>query len=126
VRLFRKSEEKIALEARAQAEIERLKKLSVEELALVLLPGLAPDVAGPGRHLRPQQVCEYLLRDFAGVGQTRPLLLMAPVRRALDTLEDAGLVSSVSYDRSPRYRITSLGTSVLADGTAEHHLVRPA
>lgn len=126
MRLFRKSEEKIALEARAQVEIDRLKKLSVEELALTVLPGLGPEVAAPGRHLRPQELCEYLLRDFRGIGQTRPLQLMAPVRRALEMLEDAGLVSSISYERSPLWRVTSLGTSVLADGTAEHHLVKPA
>jgi hypothetical protein len=126
VRLFRKSEEKIAREAAAQAEIDRLKKLSVEALALVVLTGLGPERVGPGRHLRPQQLCEYLLRDFPGIGQTKPLELMARVRRALETLETAGLVSSMSYARSPIWLITSLGTSVLADGTAERHLVKPA
>ncbi|MGZ4249254.1 MAG: hypothetical protein ACXVUE_13240 [Solirubrobacteraceae bacterium] len=126
MRLFRKSEEKVALEARAQAEIERLRRLSVAELALMVLPGLGPEVTAPGHHLRPQQLCEYLLRDFPGIGQTRPLQLMAPVGRALDMLEDARLVSSISYERSPRWRITSLGTSVLAEGTAEQHLVKPA
>jgi hypothetical protein len=123
---FRKSEEKIALEAAAQAEIARLKKLSVEELALTLLPGLGPEVAIPGHNLRSQQLCEYLLRDFPGIGQTMPLQLMAPVRRALDRLEDVGLVQSMSYERSPRWQITSLGTRVLAEGSAEHHLVKPA
>jgi hypothetical protein len=126
VRLFRKSDEKLALEATAQAEIERLKTLSIEELAVILLPGLGPEAAGPGRHLRPQQLCEYLLRDFPGLGQTRPLQLMAAVRRALDRLEDAGLVSSMAYALSPVWRITSLGTSVLADGTAGAHLITPA
>jgi hypothetical protein len=122
MRLFRKSEEKIALEATTQAEIERLRKLSVEELAVMVLPGLGLEGVAPERNLRPQQLCEYLLRDFRGVGQTKPLQLMAPVRRALNKLEDAGLVSSMSYERSPLWRITSLGTSVLAEGTAEHHL----
>jgi DNA-binding transcriptional ArsR family regulator len=51
---------------------------------------------------------------------------MAAVRRALDKLEDAGLVSSMAYARSPVWRITSLGTTVLAEGSAEHHLVKPA
>jgi hypothetical protein len=124
VRLFRKSEEKLALEAAAQAEIDRLKTLSVEGLAAIVLPGLGPEGAAPGRNLRPQQLCEYLLSDFDGIGQTKPLLLMAPVRRALDRLEDAGLVSSMSYERSPLWQITSLGATVLADGTAEAHLVK--
>jgi hypothetical protein len=126
VRLFRKSEDKLALEAAAQAEIGRLKTLSVEELAVILLPGLGPDGVAPGRHLRPQQLCEYLLRDFPGLGQTRPLQLMAAVRRALDKLEDAGLASSMAYALSPVWLITSLGTSVLADGTAGDHLVKAA
>jgi hypothetical protein len=122
-RLFRKSEEKIALEATAQAEIDRLKLLGVEELAVIVLPGLGPEGVAPGRNLRPQQLCEYLLRDFPGLGQTRPLQLMAAVRRALDKLEDAGLASSMAYALSPVWRITSLGTSVLADGTTKDHLV---
>lgn len=126
MRLFRKSDEKIAFEASVQAEIDRLKRLSIEELAVIMLPGLGPETVAPGRNLRPQQLCEYLLRDFPGVGQTRPLQLMARVRRALDKLEDAGLVSSISFERSPRFQITSLGIRVLAEGTAERHLVKPA
>jgi hypothetical protein len=122
VRLFRKSDEKIAQEAAAQAEIDRLKTLSAEELAVIVLAGLGPEEAAPGHNLRPQQLCEYLLRDFPGHGQSKPLQLMARVRRALDRLEDAGLVSSFSLQRSPVWQITSLGTSVLADGTAEDRL----
>jgi hypothetical protein len=123
VRLFRKSEEKVALEAAAQAEIERLKALSPEELAVMVLPGLGPEDAGPGRNLRVQQLCEYLLRDFPGIGQTRPLQLMAPVRRALERLEAAELVSSMSIiERSPLWRITDRGLSVLAEGTTARHL----
>jgi hypothetical protein len=124
--LFRKSEEKIALEATTQAEIARLKALNVEELASIVLVGLGPEFAAPGHNLRPQQLCEYLLRDFPGLGQTRPLQLMAAVGRALNTLEGAGLVSSMAYALSPVWRITSLGTSALADGTAGDHLVKPA
>lgn len=123
---FRKSEEKLAIEAAAQAEITRLRALSDEELAVIVLPGLGPEVAAPGRNLRAQQLCEYLLRDFPGLGQTKPLQLMAPVRRALERLEGAGLISSMQYDRSPLWRITSLGTSALADGTTEQHLVVPS
>ena len=126
VGLFRKSEEKIALEATTQAEIVRLKTLNVEELASLLLVGLGPEYVAPGHNRRLQQLCEYLLRDFPGVGQTKPLQLMAPVRRALYKLEEAGLVSSMSVVRSPIWQITSLGTRVLAEGTAEHHLVKPA
>jgi hypothetical protein len=124
-RLFRKSEQKVAQEAAAQAEIERLKALSVEELAVVLLPRLGPDGAGSGRYVRPQQLCNYLLRDFPGAGQMKPLQLMARVRRALERLEDAGLVSSMSYQRSPVWRITSLGDTTLIEGTIEQHVREP-
>ena len=123
LRRFRKSEEKLALEADGQAEIDRLRALSDEELAVIVLPGLGPDAAAPGRNLRGQELCEYLLRDFPGLGQTKPLQLMAPVRRALERLEEAGLVSSMQYERSPLWQITSLGTRTLADGTTEQHLV---
>jgi hypothetical protein len=122
VRLFRKSETKIAQAAAVQAEMERLRALSVADLAMALLPGLGPDVAGAGRHVRPQQLCEYLLREFPGAGQMKPLQLMAPVNRALEKLERAELVSSISYERSPRWRITRLGVSALTDGTTEQYM----
>jgi hypothetical protein len=125
VRLFRKSEEKLALEAAAQEEIARLRALSTEELAVVVLPGLGPEGPAPGRNLRPQQLCEYLLRDFPGLGQTKPLQLMAAVRRALDRLEEAALVSSMQFGRSPLWRITGAGTSALAEGSAERYLISP-
>ena len=123
VRLFRKSEEKLAQEAAVQAEIARLKTLSVEELAVMLLPALGPDGVAPGRNLRPQELCEYLLRDLPGAGQTKPLQLMARVGRALDMLEEAELVSSLAFQRSPLWLITSLGTSALTEGTAAQHLM---
>jgi hypothetical protein len=114
VRLFRKSEEKLALEAAAQAEIDRLKALGPEELAVLVLPGLGPEVTAPGVNLRVQQLCEYLLREFPGIGQTKPLQLMARVRRALERLEDAELVSSMSIvERSPLWRITDRGARQL-------------
>lgn len=125
VRLFRKSEERVAREAAADAEIARLKGLSIEELAVMVLPGLGGEDAGPERYLRTQQLCEYLLRDFPGIGQTKPLQLMARVGRALVSLEEAGLVSSMSLERSPRWSLTTLGASVLAEGTAEQRLAAP-
>ncbi|MGA9858944.1 MAG: hypothetical protein WBQ18_13860 [Solirubrobacteraceae bacterium] len=124
--LRRKSEEKLAQEAAVQAEIDRLKALSTEELAVILLPALGPDGPAPGQRLRPQQLCEYLLREFPGGGQTRPLQLLPPVRRATTKLEDAGLVSAIYLQRSPVWGITSLGARVLADATVEQRLGNPA
>ncbi len=121
-RLFRKSEKKVAEEAAAQAEIDRLRALSIEELAVAVLPALGPDGPGPGHYLRPQQLCNYLVRDFPGAGRMKPLQLIARVRRALEKLEAAELVSSFSYERSPVWRITSLGETTLTDGTTEQHV----
>ena len=127
MRLFRKSEEKVALQAAAQAEIERLKLLAPEQLAVLVLPGLAPEGAPPGRSLRVQQLCEYLLRDFPGIGQTRPLQLMPPVRRALERLEEARLASSTTMlDRSGHWSLTDRGATVLAEGTTAQNLVVPS
>ncbi len=126
MRLFRKSEERLAREAAAQAEIDRLKSLSIEELAVLLLPGLQPEAGGPERNLRPQELCEYLLRDFPGIGQTMPLQLMMRVRRGLERLEDAEMASSFSLARSPLWSITSLGARVVAEGTAGEHLAAPS
>jgi hypothetical protein len=41
-------------------------------------------------------------------------------------LEEAELVSSFAYDRSPRWRITSLGESALTEGTTEQFVSKPA
>ena len=43
--------------------------------------------------------------------------LLAPVNRALDMLEDARLVSPISVQRTPVWRITPLGETALAEGT---------
>jgi hypothetical protein len=120
--LFRKSEKKVAAEAAMQAEIERLKALSVEDLAVALLPGWGPDGANQRTSLRVQQLCNYLVRDFPGAGQQKPLLLMTRVNEALEKLEHAELVSSISHQRSPVWRITRLGVSTLAEGTIEQHV----
>jgi DNA-binding PadR family transcriptional regulator len=47
---------------------------------------------------------------------------MSPVNDALYTLERAGLVTSISLQRSPLYRITPLGKETLADGTTRQHI----
>jgi len=117
--LFRKSEKKVAQEAVAQTEIERLKSLSVDELAVAFFPCLGPDGINQGNSVRGQQVCEYLLRDFPGARRLQPLLLMGRVSEALEMLKALGLVSSISAQRMPVWRLTHLGEATLADGTIE-------
>ncbi len=120
--LFRKSEEKVAQEAAVQAEIERLKALSVEDLAVMLMPALGPDGANQGNSVRVQQLCDYLVTDFPGGKSLQPLQLMTRVNEALEKLKQAELVTTISHQRSPVWRITHLGTTTLAEGTIEQHV----
>jgi hypothetical protein len=123
-RLFRKSETKVAEEAAAQVEIDRLRALGIEDLAGALLPALGPDGVNHGQSVRIQELCNYLVRDFPGARQLKPLQLMTRVREVLETLEHAGLVSSISQQRLPVWRITRLGITTLADGTIRQHVRR--
>jgi hypothetical protein len=120
--LFRRSEEKVARKEAAKREIERLRALRIDELAIDLLPGLGPDGPTHGTSIWPQQLCGYLLRDYPGAGRMDTLDLLAPVNRALDRLQDAHLVSPISVQRTPLWRITPVGEDALADGTVREHL----
>jgi hypothetical protein len=120
--LFRRSEEKEARRAAAKAEVERLQALSVEDLAADMLSGLGPDGPTHGTSIRAQQLAQYLLREFPGAGQRATLDLLAAVNRALDMLREAGLVSPISVQREPVWRITPRGERALADGTVRSRL----
>ena len=120
--LFRRSEEKEARKAAARVEIDRLRKVPTDDLAEDLLVGLGPGGPTKGTSIRVQQLCEYLLRDYPGAGRMDTLNLSAPVNRALDMLEGAGLVSPISVTRTPVWRITPLGERVLAEGTVRERL----
>lgn len=119
--LFRKSEEKVAQETAAQTEIERLKALSVNDLAIELLPGFGPD-GSKGHSLRMQQLCTWLVRDFPSAGKFNPLQMLGPVREGLQKLEHAELVYSSTHDRASIWRITRLGETALREGTIEQHV----
>jgi hypothetical protein len=122
--LFRRSEEKVARKAAAKQEIERLRALSVDDLAELVMPGLGPNGPTRGTSMRVQQLCSYLLQDYPGAGQMATLDLLAPVRRALERLDGIGLVSTISVQRDPLWRITPLGESALAEGTVRQRLKR--
>lgn len=122
--LFRRSEEKVARKAAAKQEIERLRALSVDDLSADVLPALGPDGPTRGTSVRVQQLCGYLLRDYPGAGQLDTLDLLAAVTRALDRLQDARLVSPISVQRTPVWRITPLGESTLAEGNVRERLRR--
>ena len=120
--LFRPSEEKAARKAAAKQEIDRLRALSAEDLAVDLLPGLGPDGPTHGTSVRVQQLGEYLLREHPDAGRLDAIGLLAAVRRALLRLEQAGFVSSISVQRDPLWRITPDGERALAQGTARQDL----
>jgi len=120
--LFRRNEEKAARKAAAKQEIERLRALNVDDLAMAVLPGLGPDGPTHGTSVWPQQLCGYLLVDYPGAGQMDTLDLIAAVNRALDRLEGVGLVRPISVQRTPMWRITPLGETTLAEGTVRQRL----
>ena len=121
--LFRKSPEKQAHQAAAKAEIDRLRALSTIDLAVDLLPGLGPDGPSGGNIIPAHDLAtKYLLREYPGAGRVQRLDLVGPTNRALNKLEDEGLVRSISYQRTPMWRITDEGKAVLAAGTARERL----
>jgi len=122
--LFRRNEEKAERKAAARAEIERLRAVPVVDLAADLLVALGPDGPTHGTSVRVQQLCQYLLRDYPGAGTMETLNLSAPVNKALDMLEGAGLVSPISVTRTPVWRITPLGEDTLAEGDVRDRLRR--
>jgi hypothetical protein len=123
--LFRRNPEKAAQKAAIKQEIARLRKLPVDDLAVAVMPGLGPDGPTSGTSVRVQQLCDYLLADYPGLGQADSLDLLAAVGRALDLLEGAGLVKPISVQRSPVWRITPVGETTLADGTVRQRLKGP-
>jgi hypothetical protein len=62
-------------------------------------------------------LCTWLLRDFPAAAKFNPLQLMGPVREGLGRLEHAELVYSTASGTHSVWRITRLGSSVLADGS---------
>jgi hypothetical protein len=120
--LFRRSEEKAARKAAARVEIDRLRKVPVDDLAADVLPALGPDGPTHGTSIRVQQLCEWLLTDFPGAGRMDTLDLLAPVNKALERLDDVGLVSPISVQRAPVWRITPLGESAIAEGDVRDRL----
>jgi hypothetical protein len=87
-----------------------------------VLPALGPDGIKQGHSVRPQELCEYLLRDFPGGRGFVALDLLGPMRRATTRLEEAELIRAISLQRTPFWQLTALGESVLAEGTVEEHL----
>jgi hypothetical protein len=124
--LFRKSAEKVVQEAAGLAELERLKDLAADDMALAILPALGPNGIPHARAgVRPQQLCKWLTAGFPGISKFNPGQLLLQVREGLQRLEHANLVISPSLDRTSLWRLTGLGETALANGTASTHLAEP-
>jgi hypothetical protein len=89
---------------------------------MAVWPGLGPDGPTHGASVTRQKLARYLLTDHPGAANTDELDLLLPVRKALERLEGIGLVTTISVQREPFWRLTPLGESVMADGTVRERL----
>ena len=121
--LFRKSEEQIAQQGAAEAELKRLEGLSVDDLAVEILPAFGPDGLNRGYSgARVQDVCKWLMSSYPSKG-TNPLQILGPVNEGLQRLENAGMVlRRVQDGGGSRVTVTRLGETALAEGTARQLL----
>jgi hypothetical protein len=123
---FRRSEEKRAekraREAAIQAEVDRLKALGPDALAVEVLPILAAEAAKKSRvgHLYVSDICKELVGTVSGRVN---LALKQPVREALQRLEHANLVVQMtSTEMGSSWRITAEGEQAAGAGNAADKL----
>jgi len=111
-------EDRAAEKAAMQAEMERLCRLSVTALAVLILPAWEQAARRPG------EIPVWLMAAYPrarGLGNTWPL--DQPVEEAVQLLEQSGLLlREINSSGSSSYKLTRLGTAVLAKGTVRDHL----
>jgi hypothetical protein len=120
VPLFRKSEDKIAKAAAAQAEFERLNALSPADLAVEVMPAFGPDGPhghGPTGGINILQALFWLNQAHFPSGISYIRQLQEPVREAIQALDHAGLVMTSAGREGSWTAATRLGLASLADGT---------
>jgi hypothetical protein len=121
--LFRKSDERKAQQAAAQAEYERLSQLPPSDLAALILPAFGRDQKRPANGWIGAS--EWLLADYPrGVAAAYVQRLRQPVTASIQGLEHAGLLEQ---DRSnvgtkSRLTITVLGETALSECSARSYL----
>jgi hypothetical protein len=113
-------EERAAENAELRAEVERLCRLSVTNLAAEIFPAWGADGPVPP----PYQLSKWLVRAYP-----QPRLSVAtvpleqPVEEAIQLLEQSGLLlRSINSSGGSTYRLTRLGAAALAQGTVRDHL----
>ncbi len=120
VPLFHKSDDKIAKEASAQAEFDRLNALSPADLALEVMPAFGPDGPhghGPNGGINILQALLWLNQARFPSGISYISQLQEPVREAIQALDHAGLVLTSAGPQGAWTSATRLGLASLADGT---------
>jgi hypothetical protein len=125
VPLFRKSEDKIAKEAAAQAEYDRLNALSPADLAVEVMPAFGPDGPhghGPNGGINILQALFWLNQAHFPSGISYIRQLQEPVREAIQALDHAGLVMTSAGREGSWTSATRLGLAALADGTLSRHV----
>jgi len=113
--LFRKRKKKAAREVAASAELDRLKALAADELALTVLPALR-------RFIRPENICRWLMRTHPDGLDESSMQLLNVVRAALRRLERAELVSSTPPEKPAFWKLTQLGQLALTEGMVAQYL----
>lgn len=120
VPLFRKSDDKIAKEASAQAEFQRLNALSPADLAVEVMPVYGPDGPhgrGPNGGINILQALLWFNQAHFPSGISYISQLQEPVREAVQALDHAGLVLTSAGPQGAWTAATRLGLASLADGT---------
>ena len=118
---FRTSEEKQAREAALQAELDRLKALSPDALAVEVLPVLAAraETSTIGR-VHMKEICIGLVGEMSGQVN---LAISRQVREALQRLEHASLVEVLTAEgAASSWCITTEGKQAVAAGNVAARL----
>jgi hypothetical protein len=122
--LFGNKEEKAAKEAAGAAEVERLEGLTVDRLAVELMPAFGPDGAkAKGGEVAPLKILQWLMREHPYHPSLRALL--DSELAALERLAGAGLLTrriSGVGSGAQTFKLSPFGEEALADGSVEQRL----
>ena len=113
VPLFHTSDDKIAKQATAQAEFDRLNALSPADLALEVMPAFGPDGPhghGPNGGINILQALLWLNEAHFPSGISYISKLQEPVREAIQALDHAGLVLTSAGPQGAWTSATRLAT----------------
>ena len=122
--LFGKSQEKLAREAAAKAEAERLMALPVTDVAAELMEAFRPSDGTAASGKGDLQIAMWTMRSFKG-GDHHVRELKAPVAEGLQVLINAGLLVRTE-SRGPGWlKVTRAGETALAQNNVRECLQEP-